>query len=146
MPVSSEISKRVNSNQFYRQQIPVNQVIYYPTTNSKPHLHTVRSVGHINTSKSYLHNNSQERVNSITRKASIPYNPANIYTSHKQAFHPLGTKIGSTSSLIASNHPKSVTYVRQPNYYSVQKSSNRGEGVRLDIQDLKIKNQRNYSM
>lgn len=106
----------------------------------------MRSVGHINTSKSFLHNHSQERGNPITRKSSIPYNPANIYTSHRQVFHPLGAKVASTSSLISSNHPKSVTYVRQPNYYSVQKSSSRGDGVRLDIQDLKIKNQRNYSM
>lgn len=145
MQPSSQIARRINSNQIYRQEIPVNQVIYYPT-DSKPHLHTVRSVGHINTSKSSLHNHSQEKIGSITRKSSIPYNPANIYTSHKQAFHPLGTKVASTSSLISSNHPKSVTYVRQPNYYSVQKSSGRGEGVRLNIQDLKIKNQRNYSL
>ena len=41
---------------------------------------------------------------------------------------------------------KSVTYIRQPNIYSVQKSSNRGEGARLDIQNLSIKNHRNYSV
>lgn len=72
----------------------------------------------------------------------------NIYTTHKQSIHTLGMKVSpSSSSLIGETyHPKNVSYIRQPNYYSVQKVNNRYDGTRLDIQNLSIKNQRNYSM
>jgi hypothetical protein len=69
----------------------------------------------------------------------MPY--TNIYTTHKQTFHPYGIKLTNPSPLISSQ-----PIIRQPNYYSVQKSSSRGNGIRLDIHDLKIKNQRNYSV
>lgn len=72
-------------------------------------------------------------------------NSGTIYTSHKQTFHPLGAKVASMSNLITSNNQRPVPYMRQQNYYSVQKS-NQGDGVRLNIQDLKIKNQRNFSV
>lgn len=65
----------------------------------------------------------------------------------------MGMKVStSSSSLIGdnniyNNHSKNTSYIRQPNYYSVQKSNNRYDGgARLDIQNLSIKNQRNYSV
>ena len=111
----------------------------------KPHLTTVRSLEHINTSKSSLINNrSQERIGSITKQSplhQLPY--TNIYTTQKQPFHPFGVKLSTpTSTLISSSQYQ----IRTPNYYSVQKASSRGSGIRLDIQDLRIKNQRNFSM
>jgi hypothetical protein len=41
---------------------------------------------------------------------------------------------------------KSFSYVREPTFYSVQKPQQRVSNVTLDIHNLKIKNERNYSV
>lgn len=81
-------------------------------------------------------------MGSLTRQPTS-HTPYNIYTTQKQPFHPFGIKFTSPgSSIISTSHNQA----RQPNYYSVQKSSSRGDGIRLDINDLRIKNQRNLSL
>lgn len=41
-------------------------------------------------------------------------------------------------------HTKSVSYI-SPNYYSVEKTPVRNQGIKLDIQTLLVKNHRNFS-